>query len=64
MKVFFDHEILSFWCYEKPSFVKSINQFAGSMNDLVWFFKKWEPQCEKRKTSSWSHVGCMKNAAR
>ena len=26
----------------------------GSMNNLVWRFKKWDPQCEKRKTSSWN----------
>ena len=26
----------------------------GSMNNLVWCLKKWEPWCEKRKTSSQS----------
>ena len=31
-----------------------LKNIASFTNDLVWRFKKWEPQCEKRKASSQS----------
>ena len=65
MKALFDHEILSFWtCYEEHMCIllsDCINTFVirlknrASMKLIILcdVSKKWEPQCKKRKASSW-----------
>ena len=49
MKVFFDHEILSFWTYEKR--IKSDCWFYKLFSGT---FQKNESQCEGKKSSSWN----------
>ena len=67
IKLFFDHEILSYWTYKKLIKLKNqnLNEIAGQNFNLVWHFKKKETLAgrEGRLVHEAGHVSWMKNAA-